>query len=337
MKKIFALLLTSLLVLTGCSNTGDSGDKDAGGENSPAGKTQKISFVLDWAPNTNHTGIYAAIDQGYYAEEGLEVEIMQPSEDDSMGLVASGKSQFGVSFQENLGIALASANPMPVTAVATIIEHNTSGLISLMDSGIESFKDLEGKKYATWGNDVEQAILKFAVEAEDGDFSKVELVPNTSSDAISLLQSGAVDAVWVYETWDNVKADLEDVFYNYVPFAQASPILDYYTPIIIANNDFLAEDPETAAAFMRATSKGYNYAIENPEAAADILLAAVPELDEDMVHVSQDILATYYQQESPQWGWIDDVRWTGFYDFLYAQELIDVELGSQGYTNDFLP
>lgn len=333
-KKLMALMLTAVLVLTGCSNSGDSGD-DSG--NTPSGQAEKISFVLDWTPNTNHTGVYVAQEKGYYAEEGLEVEIIQPSEDDSMGLVATGKSEFGVSFQENLGIALASENPMPVTAVATIINHNTSGLISLLDSGIETFKDLEGKKYATWGNEIEQSILKFAVESEGGDFSKVELVPNTASDAISLLQSGAVDAVWVFETWDNVRADLDEIIYNYVPFAQASPILDYYTPIIIANDEFLANNPEAAAAFMRATSKGYNFAIENPEEAADILLTAVPELDADMVHVSQEILAYYYQAESEKWGWIDNVRWAGFYDFLYAQELIDVELGAKGYTNDLLP
>ena len=335
-KKILSLLLASILILAGCGpKSTEGGDASDDGKTS-GGKTSKISVVLDWTPNTNHTGMYVAQEKGFYAEEGLEVEIIQPPEDGSIGAVATGQSHFGVSYQENLGVALASENPLPVTAVAGIINHNTSGIISLEEKGIESFKDLEGKKYATWGNDIEQEILKYAVEAEGGDFSKVEMLPNTSSDAISLLKSGSVDAVWVYETWDNVKADLEGVSYNYVPFAQASTVLDFYTPILITGNKFMEEEPETVQAFMRATNKGYEYAIANPQEAADILLGQVPELDEDMVRASQDLLALYYKAELDQWGLIDDMRWKAFFDFLYANQLIDKDLGSSGYTNEFL-
>ncbi len=336
-KKISVLLLALSLVLAGCSKPAPESSGADSDKKTELGKTSKISVVLDWTPNTNHTGMYVALDKGFYTEEGLEVEIIQPPEDGSIGAVATGSSQFGVSYQENLGVALAADNPMPVTAIAGILNHNSSGIISLKDSKIESFKDLEGKKYATWGNDIEQAILKYAVEAEGGDFSKVELVPNTSSDAISILQSKAADAVWVYETWDNVKADLEGISYNYLPFAQASTVLDYYTPILIANNDLLANEPETVRAFMRATAKGYEYAIANPEEAADILLAQVRELDPDMVHESQDILSVYYKAELDKWGLIEDIRWKAFFDFLYANGLIDKDLGSSGYTNEFLP
>lgn len=320
------------LVAVGCSS---SGGNTGGGGNAGAG-SKKVSFVLDWTPNTNHTGVYVALANGYYAEEGLDVEIIQPPEDGAIAAVATNQAQFGVTFQENLGEALAAENPMPVTAVATIIDHNTSGIISLQDKGIETFKDLEGKKYATWGLPVEQAILKFAVESDGGDFSKVEMVPHSGADAISLLNSG-VDAVWVYEAWDNVMADLDGVIFNYVPFTQASSILDFYTPIIISGDKFLQDDPETAKAFMRATAKGYDFAIQSPSEAAGILLEAVPELDEDLVRESQDILAAYYKAEKDHWGTIDVGRWAPFYDWMYANELIDVELGEKGFTNDYLP
>lgn len=317
----------------GCNKT-EGGE---GGTPAPAG-SKKISFVLDWTPNTNHTGVYVALEKGFYAEEGLDVEIIQPPEDGAIAAVGSGQAQFGVSFQENVGEALAAENPAPITAVSTIIEHNTSGILSLQESGIETFADLEGKRYATWGLDVEQAILKYAVESFGGDFSKVEMVPHSGGDAISLLQSGTVDAVWVYEAWDNVKADLtNDVITNYVPFVGANPVLDYYTPLIIANNDFLNNDSEAAEAFMRATVKGYEFAIENPAEAADILLKAVPELDAELVKESQEILALFYKAEKDHWGEIDAARWAPFFDFMYAQGLIDKELGSEGFTNDFLP
>lgn len=333
-KKILAgaLALAIGLVSTGCKK--ENGEAPSG---LPFVGKKKISFVLDWTPNTNHTGVYVALANGYYEEEGLEVEIIQPPEDGSIAAVASGQAQFGVSFQENVGEAIAADAPAPITAVATIIDHNTSGIISLRDKNIESFADLEGKTYATWGLPVEQAILKYAVESQGGDFSKVKMVPHSGADAVSLLQSGSVDAVWVYEAWDNVMADVADVDYNYIPFVEANSILDYYTPVIISNNDFLKNDPDTAKAFMRATAKGYDFAIEKPSEAADILLKQVPELNPGLIVESQEILAQYYKAEKSQWGTIDEGRWAPFFDFMYGNNLIHAELGAKGFTNEFLP
>lgn len=331
-KKFLALTLAIGLTATACnSQTGTTP------EDSPSGDTKKISFVLDWTPNTNHTGVYVALANGYYKDKGLDVEIIQPPEDGSIAAVGSGQAQFGVSFQENVGEAIAADAPAPITAVATIIDHNTSGIITLRDQNINSFSDLEGKTYATWGLPVEQAILKYAVESQGGDFSKVKMVPHSGADAVSLLKSGTVDAVWVYEAWDNVMADIENLDYNYVPFVEANTVLDYYTPVIIANNDFLQSEGETAKAFMEATAQGYNFAIEKPKEAADILLKAVPELDSKMVHESQDILALYYKSEKEQWGTIDPNRWEPFFDFMYGNNLIHRDLGTKGFTNDFLP
>lgn len=327
-KRLLAgVMAVSMIFITACNNQT--------GNNVVETDPNKISFVLDWTPNTNHTGIYVALTKGYYDEEGLNVQIIQPPEDGAEAAVGSGQAQFGVSFQENLGIALASEQPLPITAVATIIDHNTSGIISLADKNIQTFKDLEGKKYATWGLPVEQAILKYAVEESGGDFSKVEMVPHSGADAISLLNSG-VDAVWVYEAWDNVKADLENVNYNYIPFVEASSVLDFYTPIIIANDDYIKNNHEKVEAFMRATEKGYNYAINNPEEAAFMLLQAVPELDEELVNESQATLALYYKAEKENWGTIDEQRWETFFDFMYGNNLIDKELGTKGFTNEFL-
>lgn len=328
-KRLLAgFMALSTLFISACNN-------QTGNNTVETTDPNKISFVLDWTPNTNHTGVYVALAKGYYEEEGLQVEIIQPPEDGADSAVGSGQAQFGVSFQENLGTALASEQPLPITAVAAIIDHNTSGIISLVEKNIQTFKDLEGKKYATWGLPVEQAILKYAVEESGGDFSKVELVPHSGADAISLLNSG-VDAVWVFEAWDNVKADLENVNYNYIPFVEASSVLDYYTPIIIGNDEFIKNHNEQAEAFMRATEKGYNFAINNPEEAAKILLEAVPELDADLVNESQATLALYYKAEKDNWGTIDEQRWETFYDFMYGNNLIDKELGTKGFTNDLL-
>ena len=161
------------------------------------------------------------------------------------------------------------------------------------------------------------------------------MVPHSGADAISLLNSG-VDAVWVYEAWDNIKADLENVSYNYIPFVDASTVLDYYTPVIIANDEYIKNNYAQTEAFIRATEKGYNFAINNPEEAAQILVKAVPELDADLVNESQAILALYYRAEKENWGTIDEQRWETFFDFMYGNNLIDKEIGTKGFTNEFL-
>ena len=107
---------------------------------------EKITFVLDWTPNTNHTGIYVAMANGYFEDAGLEVEVVQPPEDGAEVLVASGKAQFGVSFQDYIAPGLIGDDPLPITAVAAIIQHNTSGIISRAGEGMDTPKGLEGHK-----------------------------------------------------------------------------------------------------------------------------------------------------------------------------------------------
>ena len=97
MKKILAILLACAMLLS-LSACGGSDEAD------PAqGQLEEITFVLDWTPNTNHTGLYVAIEKGYFTEAGLNVEVVQPPEGGAEVLVGSGKAQFGVSFQDAAG------------------------------------------------------------------------------------------------------------------------------------------------------------------------------------------------------------------------------------------
>ena len=191
-KKIAAVLLCASMVFSMAA----CGEKPAEKEGETAKKEQeKITFVLDWTPNTNHTGLYVAQDQGYFEEEGLEVEIVQPPEDGADALVASGKAQFGVSFQDSMAPGVAGENALPTTAVAALIQHNTSGIISRKGEGMDTPKGMEGKKYATWDAPVEKAMVKNVVEQDGGDFSKVEMIPSTVTDEVSALKSNSVDAI----------------------------------------------------------------------------------------------------------------------------------------------
>lgn len=301
-------------------------------------ETEKITFVLDWTPNTNHTGLYVAQSLGYFEAQGLEVEIVQPPEDGADALVASGKAQFGVSFQDTMAPGVTGENALPTTAVAALIQHNTSGIVSRKGEGMDTPKGMEGKKYATWDSPVEKAMIQNVVEEDGGDYSKVEMIPSTVTDEVSALQSEAVDAIWIFYGWAGVKMELEGLETDYFAFKDINPVFDYYTPVVIANNDFLANEPETAKKFLTALRDGYEYAIENPEEASDILCEAAPELDAELVLASQKYLGEQYKAEADQWGYIDPERWNGFYQWLNENGLVENEIpDNTGFSNDYLP
>jgi len=297
---------------------------------------QKIKIVLDWVPNTNHTGLYVAKDLGYFKEEGLDVEIVQPPEGSTTALIGAGGAEFGISFQDTLAKSFAKENPVPVTAVAAILQHNTSGIISLKEKGIDSPKKLEGKKYATWEDNIEQAILKKLVTDGKGDFSKVKLIPYTITDVVTGLKTD-VDAVWVYYAWDGIATERAGLQTNFLKIRDYGEELDYYSPVIIANNDFLKKNPEIAKKVLKAIKKGYEYAMKNPEESAKILVKNSPELDINLVTASQKWISKEYQSDAKEWGIIDAGRWNRFYEWLYKNKAVEREIPKDfGYSNEYL-
>lgn len=337
MKKLIALILACLMaaaIVTACGSKEPASDTAT----ADSAKKTKITFVLDWTPNTNHTGLYAAQEKGYFSDEGIELEIVQPPEDGAEMLVGSNNAQFGVSFQDSMLPAVVGDNKMPIEAVAALIQHNTSGIISLKGNGMDKPKGLEGKKYATWDLPIEKATLRQVVEDDGGDFDKVELIPSTVTDEVSALQSGTVDAIWIFYGWAGTATEIAGLETDFFAFKDINPVFDYYTPVIIGNSDWMAENPDAAKAFLSALKKGYEFAIDNPEEASEILLKNAPELDPELVKASQKYLASQYKSDVDRWGYIDPARWNAFYNWINENSLFDAEIAENtGFTNDYLP
>ncbi|MCR5701922.1 MAG: ABC transporter substrate-binding protein [Lachnospiraceae bacterium] len=336
MKKIAGIILASVMVLAlaGCGKK----EETAGGNKAEKkdGELKEITLVLDWTPNTNHTGFYVAQNEGYFEEEGLKVNIVQPPEDGATTMVASGQAEFGIDFQDYLPPVFTSEEKIPVEAVATIIQHNTSGIISLKEDNINSPKDLEGKNYATWDLPIEKAMMKNIVEADGGDFEKVNLIPEYVENEAAALQQD-IDAIWVYYAWAGISTKQAGLDTNMIYFKDITPEFDFYSPVIVSNSDWLAENEETAKAFLRATKKGYEFAIDNPDKAAEILVKQVPELSLDLVKESQEWLSPQYKAEVEQWGYIDQTRWDAFYKWLSDNGLSEEIPEGYGFTNKYLP
>jgi ABC-type nitrate/sulfonate/bicarbonate transport system substrate-binding protein len=305
--------------------------------NRDRGSSNAIRVVLDWTPNTNHTGLYVALERGYFAEEGLSVSIMQPPESGGLVLVGAGNAEFAIDFQETLGPAIGrNRNAIPLVTVAAIITHNTSGIMSLRESNIRSPKDLVGKRFAYWETPLVTEVIRKIVEDDGGDFSTVRMIPNHATDAFSALKTD-IDAIWIYYAWDGIAAEVNGIDINYLDLGEINSIFDFYTPIIVTNKNYADTNPENVRKFLRATSRGYAFAMENPSLAAEILLRHAPELDRALVLRSQEYLATRYRVGKIRWGEIDRERWSRFYGWMYERGLLERDIRNEGFTNDFLP
>ncbi|TFJ92732.1 ABC transporter substrate-binding protein [Lentibacillus salicampi] len=309
--------------------------KDGGGSNSTSEELEQVSLVLDWTPNTNHTGFYVAQENGYFADEGLKVDIMMPGEAGADQIVASGKAEFGIGAQESL--TEARIQGIPIVSIGSIIQHNTSGFASLQEENITSPKDFEGKTYGGWGAPVEKAVLSSLMKQDDADVEKANIVNMGNTDFFTAMQRD-IDFAWIYYGWTGVEAELRGQELNMMYLTDYSEKLDYYTPIITANETIIADKPETVSKFMAVVTKGYEFAINHPEEAADILIEAVPDLDPELVRASQEWLAPKYQGDASQWGIQDQEIWENYADWMYENDLLEEELKAKdAFTNEFLP
>lgn len=327
MKKslIIIILLALVFSTVGCGGNGQV-EQDS---------LNKVTVLLDWTPNTNHTGVYVAQALGYYEEEGLEIEIVQPGAGSSAQLVASGQGDIAFSYQEEVTIARTTG--LPIKGIAAVIQHNTSGFAAPISKNINSPSDFAGRKYGGWGSPAEEAMIRALMNQAKADFSTVEMVNIGSADFFTSVQRD-VDFAMIYWGWTGIESELRDIPLDFLRMIDYSDALDFYSPVLVASETTISEKAEMLTRFMRATSKGYDRCINNPQEAGEILLNAVPELDRDLVLHSQNYLAKEYQADAERWGLMSGERWQRYADWMYSQGLIEKQLEfEQAFTNEFLP
>jgi len=306
-------------------------------------KLTPFTVVLDWTPNTNHTGMYVALAKGWYKEEGLDVKILPYSSSSSPDvLVTSGKADVGVSAAE--GVIADAATGNPVVSIAAIMQHNTSGFMALADNGIKTPKDLDAKIYGGSGSPIESAIVKKIImkDGGKGTFKSV----NLDVAAMQALTSKKIDFFWVFEGWEVIQAKQQGYKVVYFP-SLTYGIPDYYTPVLITSPSEIKQKPELLKKFMSATAKGYQYAVEHPKDAAQILLTTTPKgtfPDPKFIEASQQFVSAHYVDNGRQWGLQDDKSWKDYPQFMLQAGAVSDSTGKaikklnfeKLYTNDFL-
>lgn len=296
---------------------------------------EQVDLILDWVPNTNHTGLYVAIEKGYFKDENIELNIKSAPEDSTSDLIINNKAPFGIYYQDSMASKLSKgAN---ITAVAAIIENNTSGLLSLKESNINSPKDMVNKKYGSWNDPVEMAMINYILKKNNID--SVKFVPNVDSNSIAALENKIFDFCWIFYAWDGILAKFTGVKTNFYYLKDLDEKLNYYSPIIIANNDYLKNNKEQAKRVMRAIKKGYIYAINNPKESAEILIKYAPELKtkKEFIILSQIYLSKQYATNPSKWGEFDANRWNEFYKWLNDNNVMKNPIPlNVGFTNEYL-
>ncbi|GLV55201.1 nitrate ABC transporter substrate-binding protein [Dictyobacter sp. S3.2.2.5] len=302
-----------------------------------------VKLALDWTPNTNHTGVYVAMNKKWYQDEGINLQILPYSSNVTPDvLVSNGKADVGISSTES--IVADAAVGQPTVSIAAIVQHNTSEFAALASSGIKRPRDLDGKTYGAFGAPYENAVVSQIIKHDGGkgNFKSITL----DIDPLQALQSHRVDFVWIYQGAEGIQAKHQGMQLNTFPLIN-SGIADYYTPNFIASPAAIKAKPDLLHRFMKATARGYEYARTHASESAQILIQETPKgtfPDPSYLQDSQQYLSEHYADPGRRWGLQDAAAWHGYPEFILnsggvkdasGKNVTSLDLNSL-YTNQFI-
>ena len=276
---------------------------------------QKLTLILDWFPNVDHLPIYVAQHQGYFADEGIEVEIISPSEtSDALKLAASGQVDLAVSYEPQTIIA--AARGLDVVVIGRLIEHPLTTLLFLKGKGIRVPRDLEGKKIGYTVPGLMDVLLD--AFARLNGIQQYERI-NVGFAIVQSLTAGKVDAVMgPFKTYETVTMAQKGYDVGYFELEKWG-IPDYDELIFVSSKKTLKNNQASLGAFQRAVGRAIEHARQNPEAALKNYLAQVPEADSKIETAAFHLTLPYYATRQE----LDVKRWQQFADFALQYGLVE--------------
>ena len=276
---------------------------------------QKFTLMLDWFPNVDHLPIYVARTQGFFAEEKLEIKILSPSEtSDAIKLAASGNVDIAISYEPQTIIA--AARGLEIVAFGRLIEHPLTTLLFLKGRGIETPKDLEGKKigYTVPG------LMDVLLDA----FAKVNGIQqysaiNVGFSIVQSLTAGKVDAVMgPFKTYETVTLAQKGYEVGYFELEKWG-IPDYDELIFVTGNKAMKKNQAAMLKFGRSVDRAIRYVRANPANALEQYFKQVPEADRRTESDAFELTLPYYAHRQN----MDVERWQQFADFAFKYGLIE--------------
>lgn len=301
---------------------------------------KKLRLALDWTPNTNHTGFFVARDKGYYKEAGIDLDIQSPLDDNYSTTPAKklelGKTDLAIAPTESLISYRTKSDPFQMQAIAALLQEDASAIATLESSDINRPKDLDGKSYASYGARYEDEIVRQMIR-NDGGKGKLELHYPDKLGIWNTLVEGTYDATWIFTAWEGVEAETRGI--NLTTFTLDDYDIPYgYSPILCTSEEQITTNTDSLANFLKATKRGFEFAISNPEKAADILKPALTAHDRKHIDLvkSQNRINEFYVKDGT-WGIMDRHVFDTFVGWLKAQNLVPESMEADLlYTNKVL-
>ena len=328
MKRIAAVILTAALfsaALGGCGkNETAGGSGDAKAEEKK--ELREMNVVLDWYPNAIHTFIYTAIERGYYEEEGLDVKIQFPANDnDALALVAAGKAEIGLYYQQDVIQAVANQNT-GIRSIGAVVQSPLNIILALKDKNIKSPGDLVGKTVGYGGTVLSEALVRCMMENVGADASDVNLI-NVGFELMSSMTTGNVDATIGCLVNHEVPQLEEEGFEVDYFMVNGYGIPNYYEAVFLANNKMIENEPEALKGFLRASKRGFDDFKEDPDGCLKILMDNQNEenfpLSQTVEEKSCQTLLPLMETETAEFLSQTEECWQENIDWMFENGLID--------------
>lgn len=288
----------------------------------------RLKVILDWFPNTNHTGFLLAQKRGWFRDAGLDVEISGKVH----GAMHLGDADFVCGPEISMLDCMEHGEEM--TCIAVLTQKCDSGIVSLKEAGITRPRELEGKGLTHWSPEWFHKAIGRIVEKDGGDYSKVKLINMDVGDILSTLGKEA-DATWVYENWENQVLLEAGKEINYFNLGDIDPIFDFCAPAMAASPETLRNKEDAVRRFLRVLDNAYREAALDPEAAVLEVRDMMPEDSTASLLIrSQKHLAPILLDEEGRWGRIKPERWERMADYMCLAGVISHRRSNE-YTNRY--
>jgi putative hydroxymethylpyrimidine transport system substrate-binding protein len=328
MKLLAALACTAALAVAGCGEKQDVLE--------PSG-SKHVELMLDYFPNADHAGIYAAQAGGDFAQAGLDVAIRQPPDPAApIKQVAAGRVDLAISYEPE--VLRARDQGLKVVSVAALVQKPLTSIISLPKAKIAKPADLKGTTIGTAGIDYQEAYLKTILADAAVNPSTVK-VRNVGFGFSPALITGKIDAAlgafWNYE---GVDLRLRGKRPRIIRIEEAG-VPTYNELVLVANADALKRDSDKIRAFIGAISRGTRDLRRDPNGAIEGLLKANPDLDPRLQWASVRVtLPLFFPPEGKPFGWQDPSQWDAFSAWMKENQLLENPADPRSsFDNDLLP
>jgi ABC-type nitrate/sulfonate/bicarbonate transport system substrate-binding protein len=300
----------------------------------------KLKLALDWTPNVNHIGFLIAKELGFYHQQGIDLEILNPKEDNYA--MTPGKkleldlTDFAIAPFETVISLNNKPNTVQAIAIYAILQNDLSCIATLQSSNIPSPKWLDGKIYASYKARYEDHIVREMIK-NDGGEGNLEIIYPEKLGIWNTLLSGQADATWIFDNWEGVEARGKNI--ELCRFTLADFNIPYgYSPIVLTKRENITKQKELYSRFIKATQKGFLYAKNNLTESAAILSRYVTEYDLKNIDIEKTISfsAPHFGNES-NCGKMKQERVSAFLAWLVDKGLENKAVLNQSlFTNELL-